>query len=152
MFESIGWADGVEFCIASATVGLVVGLLVGISLINWYRRFKAPMRLPDVNSIEQDNDRYRPPTSLDDDNIIEISDANDNPLDLQDPFRNMRHAETERRKAKELMRMTFVPEHQTQSTGRAVVQPTSLDNLAYHLCIVFLAVGFGYVFLLYFYL
>jgi ESS family glutamate:Na+ symporter len=37
-FAELGWSDGLDFGLASATIGLVAAVLVGISLVNWAAR------------------------------------------------------------------------------------------------------------------
>ena len=34
-FAQLGWADGSDFCLTSATVGIISAIIIGIALINW---------------------------------------------------------------------------------------------------------------------
>eukprot|EP01062_Namystynia_karyoxenos_P046732 TRINITY_DN35098_c0_g1_i1.p1 TRINITY_DN35098_c0_g1~~TRINITY_DN35098_c0_g1_i1.p1 ORF type:complete len:691 (+),score=209.07 TRINITY_DN35098_c0_g1_i1:86-2074(+) len=143
MFEEIGWREGHDFCVASATVGLLAGLFVGILLVNWYRRYKAPAPYPGVGAVEL----LRGHTALtrDEHGDLAIDDAGQEAGASERERHDMLRAkETERKRRKELMRMTFVPRERQESAGMEIVQPVSLDNLAYHITVVLLAVSFAY--------
>ena len=132
LFEAVGWREGVDYCAASSTIGLLTGLFGGISLINWYRRFKVPTKPPPVDIL----------------NAIHSAQENNTEC-LMDPFAAVREQDRRRREAKDAMRMSFF-EHPTDGpetrphAGVEVVSGVAVDNLAYHIAMVMFAVSWGY--------
>ena len=139
-FETAGWKEGVEYAQASSTVGLVSGLIIGVGLINWYRRFKVATKPPPIDLMR--------PTDTGALAVNEEGEYEVTGRDVQDPFAHAREADRLRRANKAYMRRTFIAadgaEEERPSAGVEVVQSTSIDNLAYHLGAVFTAISFGY--------
>ena len=99
-FRSFGWEDGIDLGLTVATAGMIVGVVVGMSLVNWaYKR------------------GY----------VKEVRAFNDRP-------------ENERR--------GIHPPEDRPAAGRQTVCSDSIDSLAWHIAIVGLAVGIGYLLLL----
>ena len=99
-FKSFGWEDGIDLGLTVATAGMIVGVVVGMALVNWaYKR------------------GY----------VKEVRAFGDRP-------------EHERR--------GIHPPQARPDAGRQTVCSDSIDSLAWHIAIVGLAVGIGYLLLL----
>ena len=99
-FKSFGWEDGIDLGLTVATAGMIVGVVVGMALVNWaYKR------------------GY----------VKEVRAFDDRP-------------EHERR--------GIHPPQARPDAGRQTVCSDSIDSLAWHIAIVGLAVGIGYLLLL----
>ena len=99
-FKSFGWEDGIDLGLTVATAGMIVGVVVGMALVNWaYKR------------------GY----------VKEVRAFDDRP-------------ENERR--------GIHPPEDRPAAGRQTVCSDSIDSLAWHIAIVGLAVGIGYLLLL----
>ena len=99
-FKSFGWEDGIDLGLTVATAGMIVGVVVGMALVNWaYKR------------------GY----------VKEVRAFGDRP-------------EHERR--------GIHPLDDRPAAGRQTVCSDSIDSLAWHIAIVGLAVGIGYLLLL----
>ena len=99
-FRSFGWEDGIDLGLTVATAGMIVGVVVGMTLVNWaYKR------------------GY----------VKEVRAFDDRP-------------EHERR--------GIHPPEARPAAGQQTVCSDSIDSLAWHVAIVGLAVGIGYLLLL----
>ena len=99
-FRSFGWEDGIDLGLTVATAGMIVGVVVGMALVNWaYKRGY----VKEVRSFEE-----RP----------------------------------------EYERRGIHPPEARPAAGRQTVCSDSIDSLAWHVAIVGLAVGVGYLLLL----
>ena len=99
-FRSFGWEDGIDLGLTVATAGMIVGVVVGMALVNWaYKRG----HVKEVRSFEE-----RP----------------------------------------EYERRGIHPPEARPAAGRQTVCSDSIDSLAWHIAIVGLAVGIGYLLLL----
>ena len=99
-FRSFGWEDGIDLGLTVATAGMIVGVVVGMALVNWaYKRGY----VKEVRSFEE-----RP----------------------------------------EYERRGIHPPEARPAAGRQTVCSDSIDSLAWHVAIVGLAVGIGYLLLL----
>ena len=99
-FKSFGWEDGIDLGLTVATVGMIVGVVVGMALVNWaYKRG----------------------------HVKEVRAFDDRP-------------EHERR--------GIHPPDDRPAAGHQTVCSDSIDSLAWHIAIVGLAVGIGYLLLL----
>ena len=99
-FRSFGWEDGIDLGLTVATAGMIVGVVVGMALVNWaYKRGYGK----EVRSFEE-----RP----------------------------------------EYERRGIHPPEARPAAGRQTVCSDSIDSLAWHVAIVGLAVGVGYLLLL----
>ena len=99
-FRSFGWEDGIDLGLTVATAGMIVGVVVGMALVNWaYKRG----HVKEVRSFEE-----RP----------------------------------------EYERRGIHPPEARPAAGRQTVCSDSIDSLAWHVAIVGLAVGIGYLLLL----
>jgi len=99
-FRSFGWEDGIDLGLTVATAGMIVGVVVGMALVNWaYKRGY----VKEVRSFEE-----RP----------------------------------------EYERRGIHPPEARPAAGRQTVCSDSIDSLAWHIAIVGLAVGIGYLLLL----
>lgn len=99
-FRSFGWEDGIDLGLTVATAGMIVGVVVGMALVNWaYKRGY----VKEVRSFEE-----RPPNE----------------------------------------RRGIHPPEARPAAGRQTVCSDSIDSLAWHVAIVGLAVGIGYLLLL----
>ena len=99
-FRSFGWEDGIDLGLTVATAGMIVGVVVGMALVNWaYKRGF----VKEVRSFEE-----RP----------------------------------------EYERRGIHPPEARPAAGRQTVCSDSIDSLAWHIAIVGLAVGIGYLLLL----
>ena len=99
-FKAFGWEDGIDLGLTVATAGMIVGVVVGMALVNWaYKRG----HVKEVRSFEE-----RP----------------------------------------EYERRGIHPPEARPAAGRQTVCSDSIDSLAWHIAIVGLAVGIGYLLLL----
>ncbi|MBR3085346.1 MAG: sodium:glutamate symporter [Kiritimatiellae bacterium] len=99
-FRSFGWEDGIDLGLTVATVGMIVGVVVGMALVGWaYGR------------------GY----------VKEVLSFDERP---------------------ELERRGIHPPDARPAAGRQTVCSDSIDSLAWHIAIVGLAVGIGYLLLL----
>ena len=99
-FKAFGWEDGIDLGLTVATAGMIVGVVVGMALVNWaYKRG----HVKEVRSFEE-----RP----------------------------------------EYERRGIHPPEARPAAGRQTVCSDSIDSLAWHVAIVGLAVGIGYLLLL----
>ena len=99
-FKSFGWEDGIDLGLTVATAGMIVGVVVGMALVNWaYKR------------------GY----------VKEVRAFDDRP---------------------EYERRGIHPPEDRPAAGRQTVCSDSIDSLAWHVAIVGLAVGIGYLLLL----
>ena len=99
-FKSFGWEDGIDLGLTVATAGMIVGVVVGMALVNWaYKR------------------GY----------VKEVRAFDDRP---------------------EYERRGIHPPEDRPAAGRQTVCSDSIDSLAWHIAIVGLAVGIGYLLLL----
>ena len=96
-FRAYGWAEGIDLGLTVATVGMVVGVVLGMALVNWAHRRGY---VPEVRSFEE-----RP--------LYE--------------------------------RRGIHPPDARPEAGRQTVYCDSLDSLAWHIAVVGLAVGIGWL-------
>ena len=99
-FRAFGWEDGIDLGLTMATVGMIVGIVAGMALVNWaYRRGY----VREIRSFDERPEHERRGVHLPDDR----------------------------------------PE-----AGRQTVYSDSVDSLAWHIAVVGLAVGAGYLMLI----
>ena len=56
VFEQMGWADGKDFALASATVGIVSAIVAGMALINWaIRKGYVSQKKPPQENVEDED-------------------------------------------------------------------------------------------------
>ncbi|MBR6023319.1 MAG: sodium:glutamate symporter [Kiritimatiellae bacterium] len=96
-FRAYGWADGIDLGLTVATVGMVVGVVLGMALVNWAHRRGY---------------------------VAQVRSFGERPLH-------------ERR--------GIHPHHARPDAGRQTVYSDSIDSLAWHIAVVGLAVGLGYL-------
>lgn len=53
-FEQLGWAEGSDFGLASATVGIVSAIIIGFALINWAARKGYVTNLRDLSTLPEE--------------------------------------------------------------------------------------------------
>ncbi|MBP1590035.1 MAG: sodium:glutamate symporter [Kiritimatiellae bacterium] len=99
-FRAYGWSDGIDLGLTVATVGMVVGVVLGMALVNWAHRKGA---------------------------VKEVRSFEERPLHER--------------------RGVHLP-HQRPDAGRQTVYSDSIDSLAWHIAVVGLSVGIGYLALL----
>ncbi len=99
-FRSYGWEDGIDLGLTVATAGMVVGVVVGMALVNWAHRRGY---------------------------VKEVRSFDERPLHER--------------------RGIHLPDERPDA-GRQTVYSDSIDSLAWHIAIVGLAVGIGYLALL----
>lgn len=99
-FRAFGWEDGIDLGLTMATIGMIVGIVVGMALVNWaYKRG----------------------------HVREIRSFDERP-------------EHERR--------GIHPPDERPAAGRQTMCSDSIDSLAWHIAIIGLAIGLGYLILL----
>ena len=99
-FRSFGWEDGIHLGLTVATIGMIVGVVVGMALVNWAYRHGY---------------------------VREIRAFDERPVHER--------------------RGIHLPDERP-AAGRQTVASDSIDSLAWHIAIIGLAVGIGYLMLL----
>ncbi len=55
VFEELGWADGKDFALASATFGILSAIIVGMALVNWAARRGHTVRRQEPGGVPEDD-------------------------------------------------------------------------------------------------